>query len=740
MRPADKILTESLVKYNLLSFDEVRSVLSEAPHPQDSLRNILLEKEIISEKQMLIALSQTLNLEVLNLREISVEPDAVSKVPIKIVWYYKFMPVCIKGKTLTIVSAIPFDVKILDEIRMHIGLDIQLKLAVESDVLEAIKKSYGLASETIDQIISKNPQREKSSSLQESQWVEDLEKQSEDPTVSKLVNQIILEAYRQRATDIHIEPYRERVRFRYRIDGALVDANLPENVKHFILPILSRIKILANLSITEKRLPQDGSAVVKTKEQQLDLRISTMPTPRGESMVIRLLPSKMRLFNLEKLGFNKGNIGVFKNLIEKPHGIIFMTGPTGSGKTTTLYACLNEINSDQRKIITIEDPVEYEMEGITQIQVNKKLEFGFSTGLRSILRHDPDIIMVGEVRDLETAEIAIRTALTGHLVFSSLHTNDSASGVTRLIDMGLEPYLVASSVESFVAQRLVRIICSKCKELDPNPLAGVNEEIRESLKLGADSHVEIYRGRGCEHCNQTGYFGRVAIYEILIMNDTIRKAVLDKPRSDYIKDIAVAGGMRTLRQSAWYAVLEGSTTPSEVMNITVKDASTTKEENTTKDFFQGVMKNFQKKEKILKQSEWQKTKVYESRSYPRSFEPVEIIYRLMKRDPDNPDFLLSDGIEFSTVTKDISAAGLKFVAKNLVSVGSILEVTIKFGLGYKSVDCLAKVCRIEEDSLQNIYTMVTYYLDITSADKSLINKFVEQKTKEDNVVVSEKEV
>ncbi|MBF0569149.1 MAG: Flp pilus assembly complex ATPase component TadA, partial [Candidatus Omnitrophica bacterium] len=465
----------------------------------------------------------------------------------------------------------PLDLHSQDDIRAHLGFETRFLVASPWDIEEALKKYYGLASDTIDQILTKDPQRRSGQSKGGNSPIEDIERQSEDPSVTKLVNQIIFEAFQKRATDIHIEPYRNKVRFRYRIDGVLIDANLPPEARHFLAAILSRIKIMANLTITEKRLPQDGSAVVRTKDQTLDLRVSTIPTLHGESMVIRILPTTTMLLNLEKLGFNADNAGKFRDLIRRPHGVIFVTGPTGSGKTTTLYACLNEINDPARKIITIEDPIEYEMEGITQIQVNPNIDFSFAMGLRSILRHDPDILMVGEVRDLETAEIAIRTALTGHMVFSSVHTNDAASAVTRLVDMGVEAYLVASSVQAFVAQRLVRVICPHCKEEDHAPLAEVRQEIAQSLGASAPSEIKIFKGRGCDHCSATGYFGRTAIYEILEINESIREVILENPRAEQIKRIAVAGGMRTLRQDGWVNVIHGITTPAEVMNVTMKE-------------------------------------------------------------------------------------------------------------------------------------------------------------------------
>jgi len=723
MKQANKILQNALVQNNVLAQEDLAKYSAKLNDTEESLKDYLLSQKIVTEKQIFIALSQTLKLPTILLRDLNIEKDVIDRVSVKFAWYYKIMPVRFENNILTIAVAFPIDINTQDEIRRNLNVSIDLVLAQESDLYDTLKKYYGLASDTIDRIMIKQPIKEQTASQENNDWVEDLERKTDDPTVSNLVNQIILEAYKKRATDIHIEPYRNKVRFRYRIDGVLTDANLPANVKHFLPQILSRIKILANLSITEKRLPQDGSAVVKTNDQQLDLRVSTMPTPRGESMVIRILPTKVVLFSLEKLGFGEISREQFRYLIKKPHGIIFMTGPTGSGKTTTLYACLNEINSSKRKIITIEDPVEYEMDGITQVQVNPKVNFHFSTGLRSLLRHDPDIIMVGEVRDLETAEIAIRTALTGHLVFSTLHTNDAASGITRLIDMGVEPYLVASSVESFVAQRLIRVICPECKEEDVNAFDAVKEEMARALRIKNIDDIKIYKGKGCDHCNGTGFYGRVAIYEILIINDAIRAAILEKPRSDYIKRIAMQEGLATLRQNGWQAVLSGITTPDEIINATIKDEEidipVKKDEQTAV-----IAKKEPRSVKIKKQGDWVKNNQYESRIYPRAYEPVKIRYKLMKTDPNNPKVLLSDGIEYTTLSEDVSAGGLRFISKVMLAVDSIIELKFDLQGQQENVNCLAKVCRVEEDSLESVHTIVAYYLDISSTDRAAINRFV----------------
>jgi len=566
---ANKILVEVLVKSGLIAAEDAPGYVQSAKKEQKNLNTYLIRHGILSDREIVNALSQELKIPVLNLKEKEIPQAVIDRVPVKFASFYKFMPVSIEGNALTLAISSPLDVRMEDDIRVHLGLEPQEVLALRSDIDEALKKYYGLASDTIDKILTKDPNKRKSDGNQTA-WVEDIEKSSEDPSVAKLVNQIILEAYQKRATDIHIEPYRDKMRLRYRIDGILMDANLPPEARHFLLPMVSRIKIMSNLSITEKRLPQDGSTVVRTNEQDLDLRISTMPALRGESMVIRILPTKSMRTRLEDLGLNTKNARKFRELIQTSHGIIFVTGPTGSGKTTTLYACLHELNKDDQKIITIEDPIEYEMDGVTQIQISPKLNFSFAEGLRSILRHDPDIIMVGEVRDLDTAEIAIRTALTGHLVFSTLHTNDAASGISRLIDMGVEPYLVASSVEAFVAQRLIRLICSDCKEEDLKVPDPVRQEMARSLGIPLDQ-VKVYHGRGCDKCNRTGYHGRTAIYEILQIDESIRDMLTTKPSIEHVKQTAMKNGMATLRQNGWQLVAAGITTVSEVLYVTSKD-------------------------------------------------------------------------------------------------------------------------------------------------------------------------
>jgi type II secretory ATPase GspE/PulE/Tfp pilus assembly ATPase PilB-like protein len=729
MKNFDRILKDALVKNNVLSEADIKTYALDAQTSSLPLKAYLIENSIVTEKQVTIAISQFLNLEMADLTKIEVDPEVITKVPVKFAWYYQIMPLYFENETIVLAAEMPPDVRVQDEIRIHLGMPVKIVLTEGRALKDALRKYYGFAAETVDKMISKEKSPEIDQEESGLQWVEDIERETEDPTVSNLVNQIILEAYKKRATDIHIEPYRDKVRLRYRIDGVLVDAHLADNIRPFLPQIVSRIKILANLSITEKRLPQDGSASVKTKEQQLDLRISTIPTPWGESMVVRILPTKVILLSLEKLGFSAEGVAHFRDLIKIPHGVIFITGPTGSGKTTTLYACLNEINSPEHKIITVEDPVEYEMQGITQVQVNHRLNFSFATGLRSLLRHDPDIIMVGEVRDTETAEITIRTALTGHLVFSTLHTNDASSGITRLIDMGIEPYLVASSVEAFVAQRLVRLLCPRCKVEDKDVSNTIRQEIIGSLGLDSAKDIRVWRGKGCDHCNGTGYYGRKAIFEILRVDEDVRAAILKKARPDHIKQMAVIKGMRTLRQNGWQSVLDGETTPEEIMNVSVPDRDINTESAVpARCKSMGALRPVEErpaKPVRIQRSNWDMTNRYEARIYPRVYANIEIRYRIMRPDPNDENFLISDGMEYITATEDISAGGLRFIADGFLPIGSILEVKIYLDKQTPPIVSLAKVCRVEEDHLEHVYTMVNYYLDLSSSDRVAISKFVQ---------------
>ncbi|MEW6170603.1 MAG: GspE/PulE family protein [Candidatus Omnitrophota bacterium] len=500
--------------------------------------------------------------EALNLKNIKINPEVIKKIPAKFVNYYKFMPLELENNILSIAIEDTNNTHILDEIKLLLGFDLKIYYSLGSDIEEAIRKYYGIGTETIERIFDEKALN-KDFSL-DPKDIEDLKDLTDEVSITKFVNQILIQAIKDRATDIHLEPQQDLVNLRFRIDGILYDIKIPPKIKYFYPAIISRIKIMAHLNIAEHRLPQDGRIKVKVNNEELDLRISILPSSFGQTMHIRILSPHFFL-KLENLGLDKIDIEKIIQVIKKPHGIILVTGPTGSGKSTTLYACLDKLNLTSTKIITIEDPVEYQMSGITQIQVMPKIGLNFATGLRHMLRHDPDVMMIGEIRDFETAEIAIRAALTGHLVFSTLHTNDAIGAVTRLIDMGIEPYLLSSSLECLMAQRLVRLICPKCKTKISLPKK-LMEEIK-NFNLGTDN-IEIYEGKGCEFCRFTGFYGRTAIYELLILNPDIKNMVLNRVSNNEIKQKAIQQGMRTLRQDGILKVFEGLTTFSEIMRVT----------------------------------------------------------------------------------------------------------------------------------------------------------------------------
>jgi len=711
-KKTDIVLSEALVEKGLLTKKDSESLLKEIGASGSSLQQVLVKRGLLPERDILNILAEKLKLTCLDLKSMSIAKPVIEKVPLKIASYYKFIPVEIKDRLLTIAVSFPLDIKTQDDIRTQLGLDIAMVFSCEDDILEALKKYYGLVADTLGKISSAVSKDEMATTAAQ-ETVEDIEKLAGDASVIKLVNQIILEGWRKRATDIHVEPYRGEVILRYRIDGILYDTNVPPEIKSFLNAIISRIKIMSNLNIVERRLPQDGRAIVRVQEQVLDLRISTIPTPFGESVVIRILPTQM-LFNLEKLGLAKRDLQILESLILKPHGIIFVTGPTGSGKTTTLYACLSRINTKDRKIITIEDPIEYEMSGITQIQVMSEIGLDFGRGLRSILRHDPDVIMVGEVRDLETAEIAIRVALTGHLVFSTLHTNDAASGITRLVDIGVEPYLVASSVEAFIAQRLIRVICPECKYEDNK----VPEELKELIsgESGIKSkEIRIFRGKGCPNCNFTGFFGRTAIYEVILIDEAIKDLVLKKTPSSRIKKAAVLSGMHTLRQDGWQKTINGITTPEEVMKVTsIEEQAETERKAQISTAGPG-------QEELLWPSQ------FDRRAYLRLSCEANLRYKVFKTQQD----LIKRGFspEQLSVTKDIAAGGLVFISSEKVPIGSILEVKVELPNGEETIECLARVVRIEEQESEQSYNIAICFLDITGAQRARLNKYVQAELK-----------
>lgn len=560
------LLGEKLIEKGLISLRELDIGLKEHYKTGQFLGSTLVKLGFIKEEELYPVLSEQLGIPYLKIKELAIDPHVIEKVPAKYALRYKLIPVKFEDNTLTVAVTDPLDIRTLDDLRLLLGCDVTGVLAVEADINEAIRKHYGIGAETIQEIID-TTERIEDISLSAPK-PEDLENIVEDASIIKFVNQILTQAIRDRATDIHIEPYEDELAIRYRIDGVLYDVPVPANIKYFQPSIVSRIKIMSNLDIAERRLPQDGRINIRAAGEDLDLRVSILPTQFGESVDIRLLSGKM-LYSLENLGLLPSDLKILTDLINRPHGIIFVTGPTGSGKTTTLYACLSKLNKKDKKIITIEDPIEYQLKGVTQVQVQPRIGLSFAAGLRSLLRHDPDIMMVGEVRDFETSEITIRVALTGHLVFSTLHTNDAAGGVTRLLDIGVEPYLVASSINCFIAQRLVRLVCPECKvekKVDA-------ELLREfGIEEGLDKVVAC-EGKGCEACKFTGYRGRTGIYEFLLMNEEIKDMVLHRASSDQIKKKALKLGMHTLRMDGWKKIKAGLTTIEEVIRVTEEDRS-----------------------------------------------------------------------------------------------------------------------------------------------------------------------
>lgn len=556
------MLGQMLIEHKIITPEQLQIALARQQGSGKLLGAILLELGFIDEDAMFLPiLSSQLNVDFISLKDREIPPDVIRRVPPKFASYYKIIPFDYQNGILSIACLSPQNIALMDEISLVIASPIASYLASENDIMDAIRQYYGVGAETIEQMMDTVQTADDKSSQ-----VADISDDS-DASISKFLNQILLEAYKDRASDIHIEPFEDELQIRYRVDGVLYDAQVPKNIKHFKDAINSRIKILCNLNIAEKRLPQDGRFKVRIGKIDLDLRVSFLPTPYGESVVLRLLNST-RLYSLEDLGLSEAERGILHKMINKPHGIIFLTGPTGSGKTTTLYSCLSKLNTDEKKIITIEDPVEYQLKGITQIQINPPIGLTFASGLRSILRHDPDIMMVGEVRDKETAEIAIQSALTGHLIFSTLHTNDAASGVTRLLDMGVDPFLVTSTVECFIAQRLVRTVCAKCKEQIPLTA----DMLKDLEDFPAETSPKfIVQGKGCEHCNFTGYVGREPIYEFLLMTESIRNLVMQRRTAGEIKDAAIKNGMKTLRDSGWEKVKNGTTNPQEVIRVTQEE-------------------------------------------------------------------------------------------------------------------------------------------------------------------------
>ena len=557
-------LGDVLVEQGRITPEGLEDGLEAQAENGERLGQILVQQKKITERELLEALSLQLDLEVMeNIHDETLRFDLVEKLPIHYLKKHLIFPFQTEDGTLRMAVNDPLDLEVLDDLRILYGVDeIKPVLVPAREIVSAINRTYGQANDTAEQIIQDLDQGEESHHLfTELEEGGDLLDETSEAPIIKLVNHVFGQAVKSQASDIHIEPYQQHLQVRFRLDGVLHNVLSPPRRLH--AAIVSRIKVMARLDIAEKRLPQDGRMEVKIGERLVDVRVSCLPTAFGERVVLRLLEKSGKLLNLDEIGLTPTSLAEMKRLLQLSHGIILVTGPTGSGKTTTLYAALSHINSPDKNILTIEDPIEYQLDGIGQMQVNPKINLSFASGLRSMVRQDPDVILVGEIRDRETADIAIHAALTGHLVFSTLHTNDAASAVTRLTDMEIEPFLVSSAVQAIIAQRLVRLLCPHCKE----PYEAEEAQWQE---LGMKREVKgpIYRAKGCEKCLETGYRGRTGIYEFLQMTESIKGLVLQTSDANQISRAARKEGMVNLRQDGIQKVIEGKTTVSEVLRVT----------------------------------------------------------------------------------------------------------------------------------------------------------------------------
>ena len=527
------------------------------------LDEALLSAGGMGEENLLRFLGEEFHVPYVDLESAAPEREFLAQFPARILMTHRLLPVSQDNGMVTVASNRLFDTTGLDELRMACGLEIRPALAPLSEISRCLSALLGVGADTLQSLVSEAA--EEGIEIVQSAADEDmdLESAAADASIIKFVNQVLSEAIERRATDVHFEPFEDELRVRYRVDGVLQEANIPPEVRQFQPAIVSRLKILSRLDIAEKRLPQDGRIRLRVAGREIDVRVSVIPMLHGEAVVLRLLDRSAALLGLDHLGMSDIDRVAFDRILSLPHGIVLVTGPTGSGKTTTLYAALSCINDIERKIITIEDPIEYHLRGINQIQVSTKAGLTFGRGLRSILRHDPDVILVGEIRDQETAEIAVQSSLTGHLVFSTLHTNDAPGALTRLVDMGIEPYLVSSSLEMVLAQRLVRVICSHCKE----PVVGEDAEAMRR-QFDGEPPETFYHGRGCRQCRGSGYLGRTGVFELMTLSESIHAMILSRASAGEIRKRAMADGMRCLRDDGWRLVRDGRTTVSEVLRVT----------------------------------------------------------------------------------------------------------------------------------------------------------------------------
>jgi len=552
-------VTQKLVDRGLLTLDKLGDVQGRAAVTLQGVDRLLVQEAIVNETDLLKAFSEASGIPFHNIGDFRIEQEAIDKVTAKVALRHRIVPLTFQDGILRLaVSRVP-NLTTVDGLRMVLDAGIEFVLCPESDVSMSLTHFYGLGAETIDQLIAE------AEAMPQDEEDDDIAVQTQETGMVRFINLIIAEAIRMDCTDIHIEPFENTLRLRYRIDGILQEIPLPKGVEKLRNAVSSAVKIMAAMDIAEHRKPHDGRIKVRCGNSDYDLRVSVLPTGWGETCCLRILSRGTIKIDLDTLGLSPYQLPKIAKLTELPHGVILMTGPTGSGKTTTLYALLARLNKTGTKIITVEDPVEYQMAGISQVQIHSKIGLTFASVLRSILRHDPDVILVGEIRDSETADIAVRSSLTGHLVLSTLHTNDAPSAVTRLTDMGVEPYLISSCVEGIVAQRLVRRVCRNCKEAYEVPDA-IRNEIAMTYPDRIDE-AQFIHGHGCPACGFTGYRGRSAINEVMIMTDPLRALVVSREPANIIKDLAMKEGMVTLRQDGWLRVIEGRTSVEEVLRV-----------------------------------------------------------------------------------------------------------------------------------------------------------------------------
>ena len=554
---------ELLVTMGVISQDQLHLVQRQANGRR--FDQAVVEMGLATEEQVLQALATELGMRYVDLDTITIDRELLDRFPAREIFRHTLIPLSRRNGSVVVATSDPFDLEALDEVSSLSGFRLEPVLSRRDDISRLIKQHLGVGGDTITEMVAQRTPDEVELLEGLGQAEGELAEMAKAASVVKLVNELLIEALNQNASDVHLEPQENGLIVRYRVDGILRVQPLSSEVNYFQAAIISRLKIMAKLNIAEKRLPQDGRIKLRIKGREIDVRMSIIPMMHGEGIVLRILDKGRMVFDLKNVGLPADMAKTFRELIEMPHGIVLVTGPTGSGKTTTLYSALNEINDPAVKIITVEDPVEYHMNGISQIQVHAKIGMTFAAGLRSILRHDPDVILIGEIRDGETANSAIQASLTGHMVFSTLHTNDAAGAFTRLVDMGVEPYLVASTVEGVLAQRLVRVLCPHCKERFTPHQDDLPPDFPQPLP------ELIYRPVGCRKCRDSGYSGRVGIYELLRTDDGVRLLCIERASSAQVRDYCLKSGMRTLRMDGWDKVLRGITSVDEVARITKGD-------------------------------------------------------------------------------------------------------------------------------------------------------------------------